>query len=588
MQNRQRVIVSNQRQTTKSQPRVEVEGCGPCGDYDRRSWSHDDRRKQSSCRPITFDCDCTDIELGCIDSSSSAGQSEIESALGDVGEILLCVNSLSETDLTESNVTVTDLPASWNGDQSSQIRIFTVTDDEGRSASLIRTVTWRETSDANLPEAICPADRTVACGTAIRFDAPVFVDACGSTCNLQISPRPTRPDYDETIDERQVLANGNIQYTRTWTVTDACDRTSTCSQTITELCRIQPTGCTALYWLGEDGVAGEGQVFWSNDENNILPRNHFFTFESLPRDIFDLPCGTLDNVTREDLREQNDVECGDLMEIGIVALLNAAAYPETYNFPRDATDFDALHDLIRDTIIAEYGNPATNDLCLELAAELEDANNSVCEPSVAVTGCNLAYWQSAAALQLFDQPTRQLVLNMQTNIRFTTQTDVRSWLQLNDPNNLLTDVTIEDLLTGNVSPTACLGILQPTIVALLNITVNPRFDYPFSTIDPSVRNLTTLRTYIRNQLNTYLGNPSSTICNVNAGSLNEKLLAANQAFCQLVNPPAPAAKQFRRAAIKPAIRSGRPVKRIVTPLKKTIAPKRTVPQKKSTKQSVRK
>ncbi len=77
-------------------------------------------------------------------------------------------------------------------------------------------------ANTNLPVISCASNLTVECGSAWDFQPPTATDFCGST-NLAISVGTvTNP-----------LVGNTFSATRTWTATDSCSNTASCSQIIT-------------------------------------------------------------------------------------------------------------------------------------------------------------------------------------------------------------------------------------------------------------------------------------------------------------------------------------------------------------------
>jgi hypothetical protein len=74
--------------------------------------------------------------------------------------------------------------------------------------------------DTTPPVLTCASNKTVACGTAWTFDAPVATDNCSGT-NVTLT--------------FTTVTNGVCPqvFTRTWTATDLCGNTNSCSQTVT-------------------------------------------------------------------------------------------------------------------------------------------------------------------------------------------------------------------------------------------------------------------------------------------------------------------------------------------------------------------
>ncbi|MEO7818715.1 MAG: hypothetical protein ABIS18_06165, partial [Actinomycetota bacterium] len=287
-------ILAKQVNAAKPAQRVEVSACGPCGD------NGNDNHNNQQCQPISFEgCECTDIMLeDCIDSTilNADGLNQvIEDNLGSAEDIAFCLSNSCGTEVTADNITVTDIPAmdqnpTRNGGISKRIRIFTVTDACGQSATLVRSVSFRDTASTLVdpvtglpipvgPQTTCPADRIIAANTPlnqIRFDPPFFSSACGPT-DITVTPAQNSPFYDPTIDVTAVDVDGNTTYTRTYTATDGCGNVTICTQIITarDCPTLGPSGCTTAYWLSE-----EGQTFWDSLTDPLvlaMPAAHRFT-----------------------------------------------------------------------------------------------------------------------------------------------------------------------------------------------------------------------------------------------------------------------------------------------------------------------
>jgi|GEM_PF-2063209 len=106
------------------------------------------------------------------------------------------------------------------------IRTWTVTDECGNKASCDQTLTVTDNSD---PDIACPENATVAFGTACELDtmlvhigAPLIADNCAD---------PSFSYMDDVSGLSGCAGTGD--FTRTFVVTDACDNTSSCTQTVT-------------------------------------------------------------------------------------------------------------------------------------------------------------------------------------------------------------------------------------------------------------------------------------------------------------------------------------------------------------------
>src|SRR5204863_452300 len=95
-------------------------------------------------------------------------------------------------------------------------RTWTATDDCGNSSTCSRTIS---VSDNTPPTITCPTVANVECPNPIIFGAATAADLCDQ------SVIPTFAD---------VTTSGNCPFTvtRTWTATDDCGNSSTCSRTI--------------------------------------------------------------------------------------------------------------------------------------------------------------------------------------------------------------------------------------------------------------------------------------------------------------------------------------------------------------------
>ena len=107
-----------------------------------------------------------------------------------------------------------------------------IMDGCGNSTNCSQTVTVIGCCSSNCFQIQCPANKTVACGTAWTFDRPLVTTCCtsnvpGTTTNLIITPTGQ-------------ITNGacpQLTITRTWSITDGCGDITNCSQSVTV------TGC---------------------------------------------------------------------------------------------------------------------------------------------------------------------------------------------------------------------------------------------------------------------------------------------------------------------------------------------------------
>jgi Concanavalin A-like lectin/glucanases superfamily/Immunoglobulin domain len=118
-----------------------------------------------------------------------------------------------------TNVTLTILSTVTNGVCPRIItRTWMVTDACTNSSTCSQTVTVVDTTP---PVLTCATNKTVQCGTAWTFDAPSVLDACSGT--------------NVTLAVLGTVTNGSCPQvlTRSWSATDLCGNTNTCSQTVT-------------------------------------------------------------------------------------------------------------------------------------------------------------------------------------------------------------------------------------------------------------------------------------------------------------------------------------------------------------------
>ena len=118
-------------------------------------------------------------------------------------------------------------------------RTWLVSDACGHSNTCSQKVTVVDTTP---PALTCSSNKTVLCGAAWNFDTPVTSDICSGTNVTLTFTTVTNGVCPQVI-------------TRTWTATDLCGNTNTCSQTVTVVaCVPAPSGMTL--WLPFDEASG--------------------------------------------------------------------------------------------------------------------------------------------------------------------------------------------------------------------------------------------------------------------------------------------------------------------------------------------
>jgi hypothetical protein len=149
--------------------------------------------------------------------------------------------------ITPSVVTVTNT----SGCTNIITRTWTANDGCGNSTNRSQVITVVDTTP---PVITCATNKTVPCGTAWSFDAPVASDICSGTNVTLTFTTVTNGVCPQVI-------------TRTWTATDLCGNTNTCSQTVTVAsCVPAPSGLTL--WLPFDETSGTTSANLYSGGNN--------------------------------------------------------------------------------------------------------------------------------------------------------------------------------------------------------------------------------------------------------------------------------------------------------------------------------
>jgi len=97
--------------------------------------------------------------------------------------------------------------------------IYTVTDDCGRTASCTKTITI-----VNDIQLVCPEDKLVGCFDELVADTPTYTVGCGQGATLNVD--------GPNLVSGDMFCGGSI-YSFTYTVTDECGRTTSCTQEMT-------------------------------------------------------------------------------------------------------------------------------------------------------------------------------------------------------------------------------------------------------------------------------------------------------------------------------------------------------------------
>ncbi|TDH21407.1 HYR domain-containing protein [Segetibacter sp. 3557_3] len=183
-------------------------------------------------------------------------------------------------------------------------RTWTAKDDCGNQSSCSQVIT---VNDTKAPVITCAQNKTIECNAIVVFDPPTVTD-----CDPNVVVNFT------------TAVSGNT-HTRTWTATDACGNSSSCSQVI--VVKPCPTeGCTPGYW---------------KNHPEAWVRTAYTTGQTL-ESVFNVPNNYgLDNVTLVDALDGGGGPgvvgaANTLLRAAVAALLNASH--SGVNYPRSTTD----------------------------------------------------------------------------------------------------------------------------------------------------------------------------------------------------------------------------------------------------------
>ncbi|WP_415191741.1 gliding motility-associated C-terminal domain-containing protein [Psychroserpens sp.] len=190
---------------------------------------------------LTDECDNTTIAIQTITLEDTTAPTftvpadvSIECDL-DVTDVSLTGDVTDEADNCSANLEATFVDTITNGDcaNSSIItRVWTVTDDCDNATALVQTITIEDTT---APTFTIPESITIECDQDIT-DINTTGDVTDETDNCSTELEAT---FTDVITEGDCTNNFTI--TRTWSLTDDCDNTTTLIQTITVVDSTAPT-----------------------------------------------------------------------------------------------------------------------------------------------------------------------------------------------------------------------------------------------------------------------------------------------------------------------------------------------------------
>src|SRR5512139_4251015 len=127
------------------------------------------------------------------------------------------------TDACDESVTITFNDQTTQGDcanEYSVTRTWTATDNCGNSATCTRTIWVQDMTPPVTVRPVIPND-TIDCPATPSFGMATATDACDASVTITFNDQTTQGD----------CAN-EYSVTRTWTATDNCGNSATCSRTI--------------------------------------------------------------------------------------------------------------------------------------------------------------------------------------------------------------------------------------------------------------------------------------------------------------------------------------------------------------------
>ncbi len=249
----------------------------------------------------------------------------------------------------------TDSAVTSSGCSRSQTRTWTATDLCGNSSTSSKTISW--TADTTGPTITCVANKTIACGTMVSFDTPTVSDNCSGT------PAFT---YVDSV-------SGNVS-TRTWTATDACNNTATCSQSVTtSTCAYK--GCSTGFWKNNNGA-------WKTLSQTIPSITRFITTTSFWTYFGLTPgsCSLPNSLTMYGAIKLGGGSCNNLARQAVAALMDSAAFGSSYQYPPGTSDFATL----KAAITAAFAGGCN---CSTLATQLATANVNETDPVTGASFC---------------------------------------------------------------------------------------------------------------------------------------------------------------------------------------------------------
>lgn len=371
-------------------------------------------------------------------------------------------------------------------------RTWTATDDCQKTSSVSQTITVGPC----IPSIDCPGDLTADDCEFVPDDSD-FTDLTANDVSGFVDEFELLDITPSEITGEPKPEFGVIVYSRTLTVTDSCGNQAECTQNITvPLCdTVEAVGCSRSFWREA------GLPYWDDALANITKANLRFTTTTDFREYFGLPAEydpvgffTLPaGITMLEVLSLQDIDtwCWSLVYDAVTALLNAAAFPDNYDFPDGLGTFELLYGAILQTFLVN-----DDETCRSLSVVLINANrvteSTTClEVLESEFACTSDFWLRRQ--DLWDSMNDQVVATMPigssnvTGTQFVPSTNFWHYfskLKVSPPNDLLFPFgglspklsmaeALDPSIMGGDQTSPCVQLVTESVLALLNAAASP-------------------------------------------------------------------------------------------------------------------
>ena len=298
--------------------------------------------------------------------------------------------------------------------------------------------------------------------------------------------------------------DGFTDYTRI-TVIVFNGQNITCEQTIRVLdCPPEQRGCSRSFWQEGFGLTQWDQVMLNVPELNPLPippklplrfdqDTNFRLYFGLPATYLDpelvfpnIPLGA-DMLDLLFLSNSVGGFCWSLLSNGVTALLNAAAFPDSYDFPVGTTDFASLYTLIAATLEADKNTDCRN-LDEQLAVANDITDDITCQALLTPNfACGNDFWfQNQHLWNSLNDPTVDAMpfQDSRFDLRFVPSTNFWFYFRFLQPlPGFSASLTMAGALQI-IRSAPCSNLMGEAVVALLNAAAFPTtYQYPPGSTD---------------------------------------------------------------------------------------------------------